>query len=508
MAKRGRPEDIDRLLASAADAPVRRIAFQYARWPDVPPASSVDVKILNPRSVADATDQASDGVALEPLAADDAGGAASLPESAYLFPPDRIKHMLAWRHMSSVGPGLCNLGNTCFMNATLQCLTYTAPLANMCLERVHSRRCTRKGFCVYCEFEGHVREALDRERPQALLTPRLLVSRMRTVARHFRPGHQQDAHEYFLCLVDALQTAALRAARASRTDARSGGGADGGGASGGGATAQGSGGGSGSGELPSGPVAETSEVVQLFGGRTRSRLVCKRCGRASCSYESFMDLVGASLPRTRAYLRLTYLRLTTCCMGMGLVGSSTLPRTCSHSLLPTPYFLLPTCSSLYFLFISSSFFLLPVWATHPARGCPSHPTSLAPRHRTRLGQPLELKKAPTLTDALERFTSVEDLNGDNRYMCSHCRKLRDASKQMQVHATPHVLALQLKRFGYGARGGGKINRPVTIEDRLDLSPRTYTCMHAHTHTCMRAHMRTCTHVHACLRTCTHTCIHA
>jgi uncharacterized UBP type Zn finger protein len=51
-----------------------------------------------------------------------------------------------------------------------------------------------------------------------------------------------------------------------------------------------------------------------------------------------------------------------------------------------------------------------------------------------------------------------------------CKTLVDASKQLLLHRTPPVLALQLKRFGYGRYGLGKISRKVSYDELLDLSP--------------------------------------
>lgn len=56
-----------------------------------------------------------------------------------LFPMERLS--LRWERVFRVGAGLHNLGNTCFLNSTIQCLTYTPPLANYLLSKEHARSC-------------------------------------------------------------------------------------------------------------------------------------------------------------------------------------------------------------------------------------------------------------------------------------------------------------------------------------------------------------------------------
>lgn len=59
--------------------------------------------------------------------------------STILFPSEDVQ--LHWQSVKRVGAGLMNLGNTCFLNATLQCLTYTPPLFNYLMSRRHSTEC-------------------------------------------------------------------------------------------------------------------------------------------------------------------------------------------------------------------------------------------------------------------------------------------------------------------------------------------------------------------------------
>ena len=54
---------------------------------------------------------------------------------------ERNKLHLQWKTNRSVGPGLFNLGNTCFLNSVIQVLTYTPPLVNYLATQEHSRTC-------------------------------------------------------------------------------------------------------------------------------------------------------------------------------------------------------------------------------------------------------------------------------------------------------------------------------------------------------------------------------
>ncbi|KAK2526411.1 hypothetical protein Q9233_008181 [Columba guinea] len=173
------------------------------------------------------------------------------PPQRILFPPEKI--CMAWQHSQRAGAGLHNLGNTCFLNSVLQCLTYTPPLANHLLSGEHSRACGQKGFCVMCRMEVHVQQVLHSS--ASAIEPWAVVDFLTEIGENFQHGRQEDAHEFLRCTMDAMQRACLR----------------------------------GNSDLDMSSQA-TTIVHQIFGGFLRSRVTCWSCQAVSDSYEAFLDV--------------------------------------------------------------------------------------------------------------------------------------------------------------------------------------------------------------------------
>ncbi|KAM9167181.1 ubiquitin carboxyl-terminal hydrolase 42-like [Mergus octosetaceus] len=253
------------------------------------------------------------------------------PPQSILFPPEKI--CMDWQETQSVGVGLYNLGNTCFLNATLQCLTYTPPLANYMLSLEHGQSCREQDFCMMCTMETHINQAL--RCTVDAIEPTHVISNLSRIGQHFRFGSQEDAHEFLRYTVDAMQEACLN----------------------------------GSTELDRSSQA-TTIIHQIFGGFLRSRVKCLNCKAVSDTYEAFLDIT------------------------------------------------------------------------------------------------LDIKAVSSVSRALELFVKAEELDGENCYKCSECKKMVPASKRFTIHRSSKVLTISLKRFADFT--GGKINKEVKYPEYLDL----------------------------------------
>lgn len=168
---------------------------------------------------------------------------------------DRSGLQLEWPTVGRVGSGLRNLGNTCFLNSVLQCLFYSAPLSLYLLNE-HKRSClasVNHEHCMLCELLQTFRNMSCANHAQC---PSGIVSRLKGIARHFKPGRQEDAHEFLRYFIDSLSKSALYGVPQDTPHA----------------------------------VKETNVVQSVFGGKLRSSIICAKCGHCSTTNDPFLDV--------------------------------------------------------------------------------------------------------------------------------------------------------------------------------------------------------------------------
>ncbi|CAJ2647394.1 ubiquitin carboxyl-terminal hydrolase 17-like isoform X1 [Trifolium pratense] len=168
------------------------------------------------------------------------------------FPYELFVELYCYDKVKQLPFGLTNCGNSCYANAVLQCLAYTRPLTSYLLQGFHSKRCQKKGWCFFCEFEYLIQKAKEGNSP---LSPIGILSKIHKIGSHLGHGREEDAHEFLRGAVDIMQSICLKEAGVS-----------------------------------SPLTEETTLIGYTFGGYLRSKIKCLRCLGKSEMYERMMDL--------------------------------------------------------------------------------------------------------------------------------------------------------------------------------------------------------------------------
>ncbi|KAJ4935138.1 hypothetical protein JOQ06_016674, partial [Pogonophryne albipinna] len=177
--------------------------------------------------------------------------------------------------------GLKNLGNTCFMNSILQCLSNTHSLRDYCLHNSHRRDLnnnSRTNTALMEEFAKLLQTMWTSSSSEAV-SPSEFKTQIQRYAPRFVGYNQQDAQEFLRFLLDGLHNEVNRVTvrpRGSVEDFD---------------------------HLPDEEKGkkmwnkylerEDSKIVDVFVGQLKSSLTCSHCGFCSTVFDPFWDL---SLP--------------------------------------------------------------------------------------------------------------------------------------------------------------------------------------------------------------------
>lgn len=182
-----------------------------------------------------------------------------------------------WRQRAP--KGFVNLGNTCFLNATLQCLAYIPPFCQCLVSLETPSGRLSQGQRITDNLRRLFRRVHDLDpadkqcSSSGAIAPQQVVKAVPLLGSigsrngyKFRPGRQEDAHEFLVYLLDAMQDGELKAAGINQ-HAR--GWRD---------------------RLPIPRLDETTFIHRVFGGYLRSQVRCTKCGHQSNTYDPFLDL--------------------------------------------------------------------------------------------------------------------------------------------------------------------------------------------------------------------------
>ena len=198
--------------------------------------------------------------------------------------------------------GLINLGNTCFMNSVIQCLSNTEDLTKYFLldfyqqEMNLGNRLGSNGNLV--ESYSKLINLLWNDEKNKIIDPTFFISQIIKKLNQYRYNNQQDAHEFLSLFIDNLHEdinrisnkpyIELKERQENEDDEK--------------ASYR---------WWKSHRLRENSIISDLFYGQLKSNIKCLKCNRNSITFDPFMFL-GLSLPISSFKIKLKFFYMKNC----------------------------------------------------------------------------------------------------------------------------------------------------------------------------------------------------